>query len=414
MLRISSCLMLALGIAVADESKDAATWVAELSATYAKLDGFTATYTSKGEGKSLKVVMGMDETSDLGALHLTATKDGRPMETRQWNTDNDELFMFGSWGGLIVISGIRTELQSLSELNKVLVAAPENAEAIKLRLTPAMLISKTTIHPGFDLIVEDVPTWTLHVRQASVQGSDETSVTFLTEEFGLITVSRETGLLTRQSVTSATGEVRVLELKEHLLNPGREEISKISAGWKTEGAKIEARGSRLAGLRLKVFQAVVNSADAGGLDMIRLEKVLGEQRDALRRFADGFTSEIGGSLAGEELWKEELEKYRNQLRMGVLAGTGKFDEKEFEAQLADFQVRLKIRDELSKSLDVEGTRRRVMWEIFGKMGRDELKATGKAGEAAKLLVESAINRAYLEAVLERKMTKYWGERVGLD
>ncbi len=414
MLRTLPCLLLAFGIAAADEPKDAAGWVEELSKTYAKLDGFTATYASKGEGKSLETVMGMDEISHLAALHMTATKNGRTMENRQWITDNDELFAFVSPAELMVISGVQTELNSLVELTTAFAAFPADKALTTFQMTPSMLISKESIHPECHVKTSGRPSWEEMVQEAKVEASDPKSVTFLTKEHGQLTVSRETALLVRQSVTADDGEVRVLELKEHRINPGKEAILKISQGWKTEGAKVVARGAMLAGLRLEVFQAIVTAADEGKMDLAKLEKLLGEQRDALRRFGDGFTSEAGGSLAGAPFWKEMLDGLRDKMRIEWLARAGEFDEKEFETQLANPKLRWKIRDDLAADLDVEKSRERVMFEIFGKMGGAELKAKGEAGQAARKLVESALVRGYNEAVLERKMTKHWGERAGMD
>lgn len=401
-------------IAAADEPKDAASWAKELSATYAKHEGFTATYVSKGEGKSLEVVMGLDEASGLAALHLLANKAGRKLELRQWSTASDELFSDLGSGEVMLITGIGTELKSIAELSQALADTPGGLHP-GMGFCPSMLVTKDAIAPSFNLANRDEASWTSALKDATLGEVSEVRVTFRSAESGELTISRETGLLLRQSITADDGEVRVLELKEHHLNPGADEVTKISAGWKTEGAKVVARGSMLSPLRLKLFQAIIDSFDKDAADLEKLEGILGKQREQLRRFADGFAGEVGGSLASKD-WNKLLSQIKDLAR-SEFSGTGTAEEKEkaLDKLLAQPTFRTKFRDKIADTL-VENQQGRevVMFEVCGKNRDAKLTAKTPQGEAARTLLETTLCRAYFEAVLERKMAKHWGERAGLD
>lgn len=406
--------LLTFCIAAADEPKGAGSWVKELSATYAKHEGFTATYELKGKGKDLEVVMGVDEASGIAALHLLASKDGRKLEVRQWSTANDELFSDPGSGEVMLITGIGTELKSIAELKQSLAIAPGDLHPDMI-FCPSMLVTKDSIAPGFNLANRDKASWTSTLKNATLGEVSDVRVTFRSAESGDSTISRETGLLLRQSITADDGEVRVLELKEHRLNPGADEVAKISSGWKTEGAKVVARGSMLSPLRLTLFQELIDSFDNNAAALKKLEGILDKQREQLRRFADGFAGEVGGSLASKD-WNKLLSQIKDLARKDF-PGTGTAEEKEkaLEKLLARPEFRAKFRDTIADTL-VENQQGRevVMFEICGKSRAAVLTAKTPQGEAARTLLETALCRAYFEAVLDRKMAKHWGERAGLD
>ncbi len=406
--------LLTFSIAAAEEPKDAGAWLKELSATYAKHEGFTATYISKGDGKSLDVVVGVDEASGLAALHLLANKNGRKLEVRQWSTANDELFSDPGSGEVMLITGIGTELKSIAELKQSLAVAPGDLHPDMI-FCPSMLVTKDSIAPSFNLANRDNASWTSTLKNATLGEVNEVRVTFRSAESGELTISRETGLLLRQSMTADDGEVRVLELKEHRLNPGADEVAKISAGWKTEDAKVMARGSMLAPLRLRMFQGLIDTFDDNAADLKKLEAALDTQREPLRRFADGFAGEVGGSLASKD-WNKLLDTIKDAARKDFPGdGTAEEKEKALDTLLARPEFREKFRDKVADTL-VENQQGReiVMFEICGKNRAATLTAKTPQGETARTLLETALCRAYFEAVLDRKMAKHWGERMGLD
>lgn len=56
----------------------------------------------------------------------------------------------------------------------------------------------------------------------------------------------------------------------------------------------------------------------------------------------------------------------------------------------------------------------IMDEIFGRGGWASLKVGNDRGVAAKQSLVKALSRAYLEELVDQKMTKQWDQRDGLD
>lgn len=405
-------LLLLITCSAASAAADPA-WVAQLEASYAKLDGFLATYESHGKGKSLEVVLGLDETSGLAVLHMTATKDGQSVENRQWNTEDDKFHVQDSKGNLIVVSGMREELSSYGDLQHSLSVIPDpSIVPARIQFTPSFWMTKDSIFPAMNFISQDQPWWLELARKSTKQESGEKGVTFLTPDIGSLTLSAETGLPVRQSIASDDGEMRVLELKELKLNPGREAIAGISAGWKKTGATEAPAGLMTRDLRWKIFQNVIDSVTDGKADLASLEKNIGSHRESLRHFADACITESPGTMAATADWESLLMPIKENLKKAWQAEAGNDSEEAFEAYLANPEIRDKARETMVTSmLQVGGGRKRMAEEIFGKTAFD---AKGEAGEAARHLIEEAIARAYLEAMIDRKMKRYWGERSGLD
>lgn len=418
MLRKTFCLLLLASTLGHAEERTREEWVKELTATYVKLDGFMATYRSQGEGKSLEVVLGRHEGSRRAVLHMKATKGGQTMDLKQWNTDSDEQFT-DTGGRRMVITGIDTEITSLNELLR-LWGVEEKAEAIPVaQYIPSFVMTADSLVPSFNFATRDEPSWKNLVEGATVKEIDEKKVSFETKEHGLLDISRETGLLVRQVVAGVDGESRVLELSSVRSNPSKGEVTEVSADWKGDGAQVVARAAMLAPIRMKVFQTLIQGVEEGQIDLKKLDARLEEQRDILRRLAGGWTSEVGGALAGDDFWKKALDRYRNTAEETYREEHGGTDEevgKFVDKLLADGLNRGLIRDKMAIELvDVEPMRELFLFELSGKNREVKLLAAKtKAGDAAKKSMETALFRAYCEAVLESKMTNYWGERQGLD
>ena len=71
---------------------------------------------------------------------------------------------------------------------------------------PSILLEKTIFAAGFGLQKRDQPSWADIVEDAPIKDSDEKTVTFSTDKYGLLTISRENGMLIRQSVIRPTTE----------------------------------------------------------------------------------------------------------------------------------------------------------------------------------------------------------------
>jgi hypothetical protein len=415
---IALLLAFAFRAAYGDEVKPKPDDVIEqLTRAYAKLDGFKATYQSVGVGKTLDCTVGLDGTSGLSALHLVANKDGQQIVAKQWNTSHDQVFIAGG-EELFVIKGTNAELKSLTDLVNKLTAKPDpSGEENSFQFTPSILLEKTNFGAGLLLLNRDLPPWAASVKDAPIKESDDKTVTFSTDQYGLLTVSRDHGMLIRQSVTADDGEVRVLELKELHLNPGKESVERISAGWSTVGAKEKSLVAWMAPLRLLSFQLVIDSVENGQAEVRVLDELLESQYEALRHFARACT-DAEGPFASKADWPGVFDKIKTRLHLKWLQdvpGADAADEEGFLTYQQDPEIRLQVRNSLvAGMLRTEKLAELITDEIFGRGGWASLKVGNDRGVAAKKSLVKALSRAYLEELVDLKMTKQWDQRDGLD
>jgi hypothetical protein len=411
-------LAIAFSAAHGDEVKPKPDDVIEqLTRAYAKLDGFKATYQSVGVGKTLDCTVGLDETSGLSALHLVAKKGDQEMVAKQWNTSHDQVFVAGG-EELFVFKGTNAELKSLTDLVNNLTAKPDaSGEENSFQFTPSILLEKTSFGAALLLLNRDLPPWAASVEDAPIKESDDKTVTFSTDQYGLLTVSRENGLLIRQSVTSPNGEVLVLELKELELNPGKDSIAGISAKWSTVGAKEKSLVAWTAPLRLLSFQLIIDSVENGQAEIRVLDELLEDQYEALRRFARACT-EAEGPFASKADWPGVFDKIKTRLRLKWLQdvpGADAADEEGFLTYQQEPEIRLQVRNSLvAGMMKTEKLPELITDEIFGRGGWASLKVGNDRGVAAKQSLVKALSRAYLEELVDLKMTKQWDQRDGLD
>ncbi len=410
--------LLATGLAFAGEAEPTtAKAITELSAAYAKQRGHIATYRSVGEGKLLECTLGSDMGTGLAVIHLAMVSGNEKTETKFWCTSNDCTFMEDS-GQLIVFRGISEEMKSLDDLEKVLGDRSAAVEGRHVQFTPGMLLTKSGVSGGlgFDSVLK--PSWVGKVEDSTIQASDDKSVTFLTKEYGQLTISRENGMLIRQSVTREKGDVRVFELKDLQPNPGKEALTLLSAGWSTAGAQELPVVAKMAPLRLLSFQRIIDSAERGKVAKDKLDERLAEQYESLRHFAKACIIESEGSFASKIDWPSLFTKVKDSARAQWQAETPEgvmADDKNFLEFLQEPKVRLELRNKtVDEMLNVETLSKSIMDDIFGRGGWASLKVGNDRGVAAKKSLVEALSRAYLEALIDLKMTKQWDQRDGLD
>lgn len=403
------------GSAVAEEAKPTpAEVVAQLSAAYAKLDGFKATYRSVGKDKVLECTVAMDETSGIGVKYVVGKNANSDVDTRQWSTAKDEWFIGGD--NFFVIKGINGGLKCLTELGKVLTLSPQGIDVPRSQFVPSVLLKKKASLESV-IAASDKPTWASGVVDASIKASDEKTVTFLSPKYGLLTISRENGLLVRQEATMDDGELRTVELKDVQLNPGKEAIEKIYSGWSTAGANEKDPRILMAPIRLGFFQQIINAVEDNPADLSKLETLLEQKNEALRHFGESCISKTPGTLASDEMWKRLLDQdLMRKAWLQVVPNPESADDKAFERFLANLKLREKTR--ASRAVELlkhDKWIERVMWDIIGLPGSEQLKTKSKAGEGAKHVIRKELARVYLEELLDLKMAELWdGEREGLD
>ncbi len=389
--------------------------VAQLSAAYAKMDGYTATYHSVSEGKSVDCTLGMDHPSGLGFVRVAATKGDQTMDMRQWATPADRVY-FSAGGKTMMVKGLNEELASLRELANVITGKP--ADGGPMQFTPEILLEKSVFIAGIGMTTTVMPPWFSFVEDASIQASDDKSITFLTKEDGSLTISRENGMLVRQSLPVEGGEPRVMELKELQLNPGKEAITKISADWSVADAEKKPVIAWMKPIRLLYFQSIIDSAEQGKVGKDKLDEVLEEQYEVLRNFAKACLNEREGPFATKADWPELFAKAKTVGRKKWLEDTPGADasnEKGFLEFLQSPEFRLQVRNSVVEGiLTPEEAPETIMDDIFGRGGWASLKVGNDLGVGAKKSLVNALSRAYLEALVDLKMAKQWDQRDGLD
>ena len=391
--------------------------IAELTEAYVKQGGYIATYLSVGEGKSLECKLGSDQATGLGVAHLTLVKGGEKMEMRQWSTANDRVFI-ASGDEIFVLEGMNEELKSTLELSDVLTDQPGEANSRFIRFTPGMLLGKTTFSMVLEIKSKVKAPWVDNVKDATIQASDEKTVTFLTKDFGLLTISRENGMLIRQSLTGENGEARVLELKDLQANPGKEAVAKISADWSTAGAVAKPAVARMAPLRLIAFQRIVDFAERGEVDKGKLDKLLEDQYEVLQHFAMACINESEGSFASTADWPKLFGKIKGAARdewQKENPVSGAISDADFLEYLQKPETRLTLRNSMVEGImEAEDAPETAMDDIFGKGGWASLKVGNDQAVAAKKSLVNALSRAYFEALVDLKLEKQWDRRDGLD
>lgn len=403
------------GAAHAEETPAAV--IEQLSSAYAKQGGYIATYRSVGEGKSLACTLGSDFASGLGVTHLTAMKGDHKMEGRLWSTSNDRMFM-ESDGNLVVLKGMNEESKSIADLLAAFTGRPGESERQVIFYTPGMLLEKARIGPNLAPRSKLQPPWDDEVEDAPIQASDEKSVTFLTKEYGLLTISRENGMLVRQSIEGEGGEARVLELTDLLPNPGQEAVAKISADWSTAGAEEKPVVALMAPLRLVAFQWVIDFAERGEVNKDKLDKLLEDQYEVLRHFATACINKSEGSFASTADWPIIFSKIKTVARdqwQKENPGSGAISDAGFLEYLQKPETRLTLRNSMVEGiLEADRAPETAIDDIFGKGGWASLKVGNDQGVAAKKSLVNALSHAYLEALIDLQMEKQWDRRDGLD
>lgn len=382
----------------------------ELESAYGGLNGFVARYGSEGENKILEVTLGLDVGSGVTVLHLVAERDGQKHVARQWSTPEGQLFM-GSEGGLVVMDLTGQGLDLIPEW-MALLNEDESEAALAPQMVPSVILEKTTVGAAIGWGSKRKPSWSEWVEGASVKNADEQTVTVATAEHGDLSISRETGLLVRQSMTGAEGEARVLELREVRIDPGPEAVAQVFSTWRTEGAQPVPSDSIAELFRFALFQGMVRAVDQGEMAATGLERRLAQGGELLESLAEACLKTGDGSVYAVIDWDKVLDKRSVHVRDDEEVQRG--DEELIDAFLSSPEGRKKFRDArvvaAARGKDIDKSWLRISKEVFGSAngGNPELTARSEDGKAFKALLLEALGKAYLAVAMDRKMTELWG------
>ncbi|WP_035606718.1 hypothetical protein [Haloferula sp. BvORR071] len=364
-------------------------WKEQLSATYAKHSGFKAGYEARGKRSSLTATLAWDRAGDA-VLQLQGVADDKPFGARCWNLD--ESAFLESDGQLWVDTKIGKIVQRFTELSRQLDLSGDAKPPLTLAFMPRLLLAEDGLNAGLQVYDAALPPWGFDVMGSTAVDVDEQEVVFHTTGSGKISVSRKTGMMTKQEIMSKKGEKHELIISSLEMDLGREAVVEIRRDWSTEGAKEFDLKPLAQAAPLLVFQPIVAEVDSGQATPEKLKEVLaaksGYLRSLLRIYVDPWKDL---SAEDQAQWKEIVLEAKKELGLKE-----KPDIPAMKAQLSDYLAKL------------PGQSSEELWNaIFGK-GFDELAkpATDKGREARKLIAE-AVARAYSEAEAEQRVEDLW-------
>lgn len=397
-MRIVSCLLLSAGLLHAAEPETAAEWIESLSETYRKQGGYIVTYHSQGENKSLDATLATDSGSGMAVLHLTATKAGQRMEHRQWSDRPGDMF--------IDVNGKRGHVLGLKEEVKVLcdIFSDTTGKTGIPAYTPGLLLTKESVSASLGFTMPPEPGWKDEAEGAKLGEVTEKSVVIVTGAHGDLTISRESGMMIRQSVTGDSGEKRVLEMVHYRRNPGQEDIISLSRDWQTAGA-VPMGAEMLRSTRSSFFQSAIRAVDSDHLTLEQLKEKLDSRKDQLGAFATLCSRSNPESRLATMDWKGVARQAKTTVHEAweKKLPEAERNEKDFETlwNRDGKKAAVGFLEKFSQDKDV---RRSTLGDILGP--GVELKATTKGGENARDFMESTLCHAYLEVIVRDKLVPH--------
>lgn len=414
---LSWILPLSLATGAAEE-KSIEQWAEELAGAYAKSGGYIARYHAERKGTTFDGVLASDLASGRLSTELVIAGGKSAGHRRIW-FENDQLFLWRD-GVATRMVGIQAELHFLADFQTAILpgwlenpsSTADPVSARDLVMTASFLLEGKTFGFNFGMDRRARPNWIPALKTATVKTSDAETVTFESKTIGLLTIGRKTGMIMKQVVVDEDGETQSMVLRDLRMHPGKEAVAEISKDWEATTPQLLSSGAVTGILRSKIFQLIVDQVEAGNADLAKVDEQLNSRRDALREIAKGWLGP--GPIVDRPSWKAVLENAKKQLKAHWLAnvpGAKADDDAALEAYLGTAAVRRRCRDQLAAELEQSAIARP---EVIKDLFPTALTSTDEAGTATKHSIEAALVRAFGEAILEKKMSEYWGERTGLD
>ena len=371
--------------------------IQELRANFDQLEGYQATYESKTEaGKTATLRQGEDYESGwaytIGELR---DSDGTPLGRQEtWSTGGDQ-YLVKSGEEFHQFNGISRLIEQVQQFTSVLKLNP-SLQKIK-RLSSSYL---TSTHALFAIqVTSQGPVWLTNIEKL-ISATDK-EVTLDWGEFGTITVDRQSGLLTSQTIKVKEG-VREIKLTKWVKNPGKEPIAALM---KLDPEKAVLSGDAgtvmVTPMLYQSYQALIRKIDEDPEFGDTLEETLPKTEDQLVSFlhqqplSEERKKRIISMMAtvdkiGADLEKSAAKQGQNLDRRQLLSN----------ANLAK-KIAKKIAHSSAKDIK-ESTRNACLETALGK----RLKAKGAIEEKARLLIEDAILAACFRTEFEKAMLLY--------
>ena len=392
-------------------------WAKELNAAYFNNGGYVATYTSEnGKGGSLLVTLGSHPISGVTAA-FSDMKTDNPQKAWFWTLGDDAIFIHqaqGEMGVTAVARGMRGIIQATARIEDEVITDKDRPVRSNSDVIMTAYLNQDAFFFGPGVGTKSSSPWGDDIKKGVIKASDAETVTVQTKTRGDLVLSRKHGMLLSQSCPNSKGVVRVFKLEEIHLAPSKEAVEKVFAGIDDKAAvEIEVGPMAAPHIFLGLTNIIYNT-DHGFTDISLLEEACKKEADTLRKFAFQCVGKSKDLWPTTEDWKKLLATTKEFLRKEWLKSLPegvKPDEKDFEIYLARADIREEFRKIVAEGLVVRnGAATIAMHELFKK----QLVAETESGKAAKGILESALTKAYLEALTDKKLKTFWSEREGLD
>lgn len=369
---------------------------------FAKNSGYIARYHGKSGSLRMNATLGTNRAgSSLFQMKMFA--ENQEQVTRIW-VDGDTAHIDGGAAGarhsdkgvgefLTVTHGMMTELALL----------PAGASRRPVTFEPQLIMTRSDLNGMLFASMSHIPPWQRCVANAGgVEAGDE-EVVFKTATYGDITISRKTGMMTRQALEGKDGAKLELVLEHLELNPTDESLAKARHGWSTEGAKDIDYFTQTQLPHLIAFQQVIQQVDRGELPLERLREVLRDKADFLRSYFRTYAPKPDPEEA--KTWKEYIAyaKWEMSEKLKAKQGEGA-DTARIEAQLATPEVKAQVRELLARE---RADQVPDAAPLSAKGCAEFLVPTTGPGKDAFKLIEAAVAFALVSAEVELRIEECW-------
>ena len=371
--------------------------IQELRANFDQLEGYQATYESKTEtGKTATLRQGDDYESGWAyTISELRDSDGTPLGRQEtWSTGGDQ-YLVKAGEEFYQFNGISRLIEQVQQFTSDLKLDPSLPKI--RRLSSSYL---TSTHVFFAIQVSSQgPVWLTNIERL-VSATDK-EVTLDWGELGNITIDRQSGLLTSQTIKTKEG-VREMKLTKWVKNPGKEPIAALM---KLDPEKAVLNGDAgtvmVTPMLYQSYQALIHKIDEDPEFGDTLEETLPKTEDQLVSFlhqqplSEERKKRIISMMAtvdkiGADLEKSAAKQGQNLDRRQLLSN----------ANLAK-KIAKKIAHGSAKDIK-EPTRNACLETALG----ERLKAKGAIEEKARLLIEDAILAAYFRTEFEKAILLY--------
>lgn len=374
--------------------------VDKLNAAFQQLDSFSASYQATTEtGKTADFFHGADfESGWAYAIIEGRDKDGTTvMRNEQWATA-DGTFLMKNDGQVIVFDGFAEEIARIDTLRKLLGVSPDLGP---MKIYPFCDLSPTEVSISIGTRTKG-PMWLTELEDPIK--SDETSVTFQTDDDGTVVINRTNGLIQSKTFKLPNG-IREMHLVDWKKNPGSKAIS---GGLKVNLEDARRESISTMGIGRQMFFALLRGIIR---ETEKIEDIRKELPEFLKIREEGLVEYLRKEpLNGVGFVKRDVlyPAFENLIqKLSETAAKQGKDVNVFDELARDLKFQQKVSGILADIL-IRNTPAAKREEFLLDALGQKLTAKGKEQEKTLKAVEAFVERAYFRVRIERSLQEFLG------